>query len=33
MCYGDSITAGSDEANPANSYPGELQRLRPTSRS
>jgi len=28
MCYGDSITAGSDESNPANSYPGELQRLR-----
>ena len=29
MCYGDSITAGSDEADPAHSYPGELQRLRP----
>lgn len=29
MCYGDAITAGTDETNPANSYPGELQRLRP----
>ncbi len=29
MCYGDSITAGSDLAHPESSYPGQLQQLRP----
>ena len=29
MCYGDALTSGGDEVDPTNSYPGELQRLRP----
>lgn len=29
MCYGDSITAGSDMFHPETSYPAQLQRLRP----